>query len=185
MQRHLEARRKGSCLQKQDVIPAGLPHGFYQRTGLPCLASQVPATVAWFDGKVHMCHLTIISTELCCQWQERETVGRAAGGKQCTHFQFSHAGEQKERDDEVACSALWKGISFSIIHVFALCKVSGVPVCTPQHPTYVNIDQLNIQKCYVIEQLIRTADNCWVLHPTHQPNSGKPQYVACGPWEWF
>lgn len=28
----------------------------------------------------------------------------------------------------------------------ALCEVSGVPVRTPQYPTYVNIDQLNAQK---------------------------------------
>lgn len=33
--------------------------------------------------------------------------------------------------------------------------------------------------------LFNTADNCWVLHPAHQPNSGKPQYFSYGPWEWF
>lgn len=58
-----------------------------------------------------------ISTELCCQWHERETVGRAAGGKQSLTFHLAMKEEQTKRDDEVACSASWKGTSFSIIHV--------------------------------------------------------------------
>lgn len=56
------------------------------------------------------------------------------------------------------------------VSMSALCKVSGVPVHTPQYPTYVNTDQLNAQKCYVIgapcptQQIIAGCS----LQPTNQ-----------------
>lgn len=55
----------------------------------------------------------------------------------------------------------WPAVLCEREHLFqlsmsALCKVSGVPVHTPQYPTYVNIDQLNAQKWYVI----------WTAYPT-------------------
>lgn len=45
------------------------------------------------------------------QWEEQREASSALA------FNLPMKEEQKEKDDEVACSALWKGESFSIIHI--------------------------------------------------------------------
>lgn len=45
------------------------------------------------------------------QWEEQREASSALA------FNLPIKEEQKEKDDEVACSAFWKGTSFSIIHL--------------------------------------------------------------------
>lgn len=52
----------------------------------------------------------------------------------------------------------------------ALCKVPGVPASSPQYPTYVNIDQLNAQRRYMIGTVYSTQQliaGC-SIQPTNQ-----------------
>lgn len=115
MQKHLEARRKGICLQEQDVIPGGLHLGFIR--GQVCPVWPPRSWPVWHDLKAEAKCTSPLDHHQ--HWALLPVVGRAAGGKQCTRFQE----EQKGRDGEVACSALWKGTSFSIIHV---CSVQSI-----------------------------------------------------------
>lgn len=139
--------------QKEGNLPPGTrcdswwsSLGFYQRAGLPCLTTQVMARVTWFEGrgKVH------IST-----WPSSALSFAASGGKssrrQAVHSFSIHPCRRNRKGGMVR----WPAVLCGREHLFqlsmsALCKVSGVPVHTPQYPTYVNMDQLNAQKCYMI-----------------------------------
>lgn len=105
---YLNANAETPISQKEGKLPSGARCDswwssleFYWRTGLPCLTTQVPCTVTWFDGrgKMHISHLITHP-----HWALLP-VGRAAGGKQCTHFQFSHAGgaEREEQSGGQQC----------------------------------------------------------------------------------
>lgn len=59
------------------------------------------------------------------QWKEQREAGSALA------FNLPIKEEQKEKDDEVARSALWKGTSFSITHVFIVQGIRSPSAFSP------------------------------------------------------
>lgn len=185
MQKHLEARRKKRCLEEQDVVPGGFHLGFIRGQVCPVWPPRSqPCSMAWWQNSHVPLDLPSAVSFAASgmkgrQWEEQQEASSAL---------TFHSAMQRNTKGGVM---RWPAVLCGREHLFqlsmsALCEVSGVSVHTPQYPTYVNIDQLNAQNCYVIGAAYSTqqiiAGCC--IQPTNQ-GSGKPQYFGCGPWEWF